>query len=90
MKGMIVHLQEMRLIISKILCVLLQKLGLDQWSEPFITPNSVKMLFQSKLLDVLKIYIVSSIVLNFVALWSNYKGGGGGLFGDCYLIKCSH
>ena len=34
--------------------------GLDQCSEPFTTPKDVEILFQSKLLDALKIYIVSS------------------------------
>ncbi len=34
--------------------------GLDQCSEPLTTPKDVEMLFQSKLLDALKIYIVSS------------------------------
>ena len=40
--------------------------GLDQYFDPFNTPKDVKM-FQSKLLDALKIYIVSSISLNLVA-----------------------
>ena len=40
--------------------------GLDQYFDPFNTPKNVKM-FQSKLLDALKIYIVSSISLNLVA-----------------------
>ena len=47
--------------------------GLEQYFEPFITPNDVEMLFQFELLDGLKIYIISSISLNLVALWSNKK-----------------
>jgi len=47
--------------------------GLEQYFEPFIPPNDAEMLFQFKLLDGLKIYIISSIFLNLVASWSNKK-----------------
>ena len=45
--------------------------GLDQCVEHFIM--DVEMLFQLKLLDTLKIYIISSISLNLVVPWSNKK-----------------
>lgn len=61
--------------------------GLDQCSEPFITPKGVEMFFQSKLLDTLKIYIVSSISLNLVALCLNKKEN---FLVVVYLIQCSY
>ena len=56
--------------------------GLDECSEPFITPKGVEMFFQSKLFDTLKIYIVSSISLYLVVLCLNKKENflGGCLF----------
>jgi len=42
---------------------------LDPYSEPFIIPKDEER-FQSKLLETLKIYILSLISLNLVTRWS--------------------
>lgn len=47
--------------------------SLEQYFEPFITPNDAEMLYQFELFDGLKIHIISSIFLNLVASWSNKK-----------------
>ena len=46
---------------------------LDQCFEPFITPNNIEMLFQYRLLDDFKIYVLSSLSLNLITPWSIYK-----------------
>ena len=45
---------------------------LDQCFELFITPNNIEM-FQYKLLDDFKIYVLSSLSLNLITPWSIYK-----------------
>ena len=64
-KEMLVHLQW-----QEFYSFIVEIWVLDQCSEHFIPPKDVEM-FQSKLIDDLKIYIKSSISLNLVAPWSN-------------------